>query len=286
LDDFVVPAGQTWSITSISVMGTWFGASATQPTTFAITIFNRNHIMCRADVTVQPIQASSSSTNGVVTVINLPTPCYLVGGAIAPEVAGILNNRFNPLDETYYITVWPEVDFARTGNSWYWSFSNTKNGETFKFKDTETVFPNHACKTWTDATQCGLQLQGHTDLCFVINGRQSDSTPADVYHLNKAELPLRDGNIGTDVGHSRLLTSDEADQRLFAQSELADFSQNQDIVTSQTETVYAPVSSTSPSGHPAWVVPVVVTLCVVAALALLALLTWGVFKKSHVVEIV
>jgi len=290
LDDFVVPAGETWSLSSISVMGTWYGPDhLAKPTTFGITVFNRNHIMCRADVTVPVVEtlaSSSSSTSGVITVIDLPTPCFLVGGAMSPDVAGTLRNKFIPGDETYYLTVWPEVDFAHGGNSWYWSFSDTNNGDTFKFKDTETVWPNHECTKWTDASQCGLQLEGHTDLCFTISGRKGDSVSEDAYHLNKGVLPLRDSNIGTDVGHPRLLTSTEANQRLTASTDLAYFNQVNNLVSSATSPVYSPLSPKPPS-EPSYVVPVAVTLAVIAALLLLGLVTWFVvFKQSGMVEVV
>jgi len=214
LDDFVVPAGKTWHISAISVMGSWFGDShLTKTTRFSIAIFNRNKIVCRADVLVDTF---TTETEGVATRLNFNSPCVVVGG--------FLDNDKELLedDETYYVTVGPRLDFSDGGNSWHWSFSKTTNGEHFKFRDQQGILQTGAkCHTWTDAKECGLNLEGTSDLCFAFHGISSATTEADKEFLDLPALPVKDGDIGTDVGHGRLLTSDEAYKRKNASNKFA-----------------------------------------------------------------
>jgi len=254
LDDFLVPSGKTWHISSMTVMGSWFGDShLTESTSFGITVFNRGFIVCRSDITVKPFTTESE---GHVTFLLLDSPCVVVGGHLDSDKNLLMN------DETYYVTVFPRLDYGNGANSWHWSLSKTTNGENFKFRDTENVLQNgYPCKQWTDATKCGLQLEGASDLCFQFSGFSVPSTPDDWNYLDLPPLPITDGNIGTDLGHGRLLTVDEAEQRKSSSDKFA-------VSTSTALADRTPERIRSVNGGtPAYAI----ALIVVASLALVAI---------------
>jgi hypothetical protein len=274
LDDIIVPAGKTWSISSINVMGAWFGAShLTEETEFGIAIFNRNHIMCREDI---KIPAFSGATEGVPTKLQLSYPCVLVGGHLDATVPPSLIAE----DETYYMTVFPKLNFGEGGNTWHWSYSlKTFPGDSFKFRDMDNILqlPNN-CRSWTDATKCELGLTGPTDLCFTVEGYSRATTSDDVTELDKPKLPVTDGDIGTDVGHSgRMLTGEEAQHKVDVSGDLS--SSTNAALHDQSPVV----ESSLDNERPAYVIPLAVVGSILG-FALVVLVLALLLKKKPAPE--
>lgn len=111
LDDFTVPAGQTWSVRGIQAMGSWFvGAdhvielplpsSGAHPAniTFSVVIFHAGTIQCKAYAVV-PLPLPQ-----VFTLEFAQSRCVLVGGHEAPDSSLVMS------DEKFYIAIAPALD--------------------------------------------------------------------------------------------------------------------------------------------------------------------------------
>jgi len=145
-------------------------------------------------------------------------------------------------------------------------FSKTTNGDHFKFRDTENILQTgNQCKQWTDATQCGLNLEGTSDLCFQLSGRSLITTISDFAHLDLPPLPVKDGDIGTDVGHGRLLTTSESEKRKLTSNKLA--SATAATLADPKEETISSIGGSTP-GH-------VIALAVVGSLAAVVLMVFA-----------
>lgn len=106
VDDFTVPAGSTWSVRKLQLMGSWFtGSQRTTELplfapniTFAVTIFHRGTIQCKTDV-VLPLPLPE------VIVLNMASSrCFLVGAHEALDGSLVMS------DEKFYLAVAPYLD--------------------------------------------------------------------------------------------------------------------------------------------------------------------------------
>lgn len=107
VDDFVVPAGKTWIVRRVQVMGNWFTSSGIEATSteaqnegfvpFHVTIFHGGSIQCKTAFGVpMPVPR-------VITLDISSANCAVVGAHEGPDGSIVMS------DETYYITVSPLV---------------------------------------------------------------------------------------------------------------------------------------------------------------------------------
>ena len=106
VDDIIVPAGSTWSVRKIQLMGSWFSGSQRTTElplfapniTFAVTIFHQGTIQCKTNV-VMPLPLPQ------VLVLNIAASrCLLVGAHETLDGSMIMS------DERFYLTVAPYLD--------------------------------------------------------------------------------------------------------------------------------------------------------------------------------
>ena len=143
-DDFVVPAGETWTIDYVAVVGSWSVAGPA----------NSVNIEFYADGGGLP-GASVCSYPGVAPIdlydasfaVDLPTDCVLGAG-------------------TYYVSVQGQVDFA-TGGQWYWTLSTSANGTDWVWRNPLGGF-GVGCTTWSDGYGC-IGSVG-PDMAFLLGG--------------------------------------------------------------------------------------------------------------------
>jgi hypothetical protein len=143
-DDFVVPAGETWTIDYVAVIGSW---SVSGPA-------NAVNIEFYADGGGMP-GASVCSYPGAAPIdvydanfaVNLPTDCVLTEG-------------------TYYVSVQGQVDYA-TGGQWFWYLNGSANGTAWFWQNPGNGFGT-GCTSWADGFGC----LGYTgpDLTFLLGG--------------------------------------------------------------------------------------------------------------------
>lgn len=275
VDDFIVPAGQTWSLTELQVMGTWFkealpvddpaDAVTSESTTFVpfdVTVFHAGSIQCKTTVPVAlPVPP-------VVTLDISSALCTVVGAQ--EDVDGSLKM----VDQTYYLTVAP---LTHVTNQFYWSFSKTTNGQTFKWRDMKDLFGFGLCPTWTDGNKCGLPTRG-TDMCFKLLGSSAQTTEMDTVYMVTAQTSNGgDGEIGSDTREGGAWDPAKAQAeeealvilRENAKLILADLTETEEQVTTISENSEVKIAGESEESdwhNDSWVIPVSVTLAIFGAL--------------------
>eukprot|EP01127_Copromyxa_protea_P016045 TRINITY_DN4709_c0_g1_i1.p1 TRINITY_DN4709_c0_g1~~TRINITY_DN4709_c0_g1_i1.p1 ORF type:complete len:976 (-),score=198.18 TRINITY_DN4709_c0_g1_i1:45-2972(-) len=264
VDDFIVPAGKTWSVREVKVMGSWFVGPDNVPLLddkdsgksidFYVTIFHSRTIQCKSIVSL-PLPLSQ-----VVVIDIAASHCLLLG---AHDVNGTLVSA----DEQYYITISPLLD---VGTQFLWSFSKTQNGASFKWRDAKNIYGTSECKSWTDGSKCGMEVAG-SDLCFAILGTSAPITSQDAISMNNRQTTNGgDGEIGSDSREFTHAWNPEDAARESAAATVVQENSKQIFqrLSSEEENVLSIQEAASVNGdgdypeHP-WLIPVVVVACVV-----------------------
>eukprot|EP01127_Copromyxa_protea_P011653 TRINITY_DN294_c0_g1_i1.p1 TRINITY_DN294_c0_g1~~TRINITY_DN294_c0_g1_i1.p1 ORF type:complete len:1674 (-),score=432.23 TRINITY_DN294_c0_g1_i1:61-4824(-) len=277
-DDFVVPAGETWSLGVIQVMGNWFkDASAVQDAEslsgsvpFTVTIFHNGNIQCKTTVPVLlPVPQ-------VITLDISKINCKLIGAYENVDSSILV------ADQTYYITVSPKVDVT---NQFYWSFSKSTNGETFQWRDTKDLFGLSKCPTWTKGDECGIPTAG-TDLCFKLLGSKAVTSEADRTYMGVAQTSQTSEGIGNDAREGGVAWSPEQEAeeervtailRANAKLILEDLGVSTPEETSISEASDIKIESEEREKNDAWILPV----AIVAAIAGTALIVGVIAVITH-----
>ena len=144
-DDFVVPAGQTWSIEGVDVDGTYNGGPAAS-----------FHVSFYADAGTLPGALACSRLANPFTVgpaggdavITLTSPCALTPG-------------------TYWVSVQARQDFGPAGQ-WFWQNRSVQGGNPAAWQNPGGAW-GAGCPAWNVRTTCFPVLAG-PDQVFRLNG--------------------------------------------------------------------------------------------------------------------
>ena len=137
--DFVIPAGQTWSIDSAFLPGLYFNGAGPTPM-FHFQFFNDAGsspgaviAACNYMNLVNGVNFTADAV-GNVTITTLPAPCVLGPG-------------------TYWVSGWARMDFS-AGGEWAFGDSNSIAGNpNGKWQNPGGGFGT-GCNTWGDVTTC------------------------------------------------------------------------------------------------------------------------------------
>ncbi|MDQ5823821.1 MAG: hypothetical protein M3441_06350 [Chloroflexota bacterium] len=146
-DDFIVPAGKTWTLTQVEVLG--FPVTGTvQPASFNVFVYNDNSTLPGSQVaSYSNLSYVHNSTTGLYT-IDFPSTLLNTG--------------------TYWVSV--QADTAAAENRWTWISSNlaaVHNGSAWQ--NPGNGF-NSGCTTWGRKTSCLPSTVGLPDQQFQLLG--------------------------------------------------------------------------------------------------------------------
>eukprot|EP01126_Amoeba_proteus_P063788 TRINITY_DN882_c0_g1_i2.p1 TRINITY_DN882_c0_g1~~TRINITY_DN882_c0_g1_i2.p1 ORF type:complete len:1171 (-),score=202.14 TRINITY_DN882_c0_g1_i2:115-3627(-) len=274
LDDFTVSAGNTWTINSVSVLGSFFGKGIEEETiNWTVSVFHNYSLMCTSTAQTPPLIQSNPSLNpptelkgveGVITTLNLSTPCMVVGGHVDKNS---VPSVIVPRDESYYISVYPSLNHLHEGELWRWSLSEENHASHLMYKDASRVFTPKKCTEWTTGNSCGLDLFDFAGLCFQLFGISHPTTDGDKVFVDKPNQAVRQWP-GVDTGHERLLTEEEGYQRWQGSQRLRESEATISVSLQDTSVVYASMDDVSGIGIALIVVGCVALLLVVVILVL------------------
>ena len=145
-DDFVVPGGETWNITEVSIVGTSSGGNADS---VSIRFLEDNAGSPGAEVAgcvftgLSPVQAAGSFTT------TLPSACVLPEG-------------------TYWMAHQTAQNFGVAGQH-FWSNRTVQTGNAGHWQNPNGGFGN-GCTSWTPQTTCGVGGGTNPDFLFSLAG--------------------------------------------------------------------------------------------------------------------
>ncbi|MDQ3930684.1 MAG: hypothetical protein M3328_16255, partial [Chloroflexota bacterium] len=169
-DDFIVPAGKTWTLSQVEVLG--FPVTTTiQPASFNVFIYNDNSTLPGSLVaSYANLSYVQSPTTGVYT-IDFPSTLLNTG--------------------TYWVSV--QANTAAAGNRWAWSSSDqpaVNNGSAWQ--NPGNGFGS-GCTTWGRKTTCLPSSNGLPDQQFRLSGVEETMAGA-VLH-DQLDLSSGDGTV-------------------------------------------------------------------------------------------
>jgi len=265
-DDFDVPAGQIWRVNQITALGQWMGTTE-GAVDVIVTFFDKKGTGCFRRAVLLPEQKTSSFT------LNLNAPCVLFGAEISRR-----NGTFTLENHKYFMSISPSVKSGH--DQFYWSFSKTTNGEVFRYQD--RVSGNNGCQDWTPGTDCGLHAP-ESDLCFQVSGStELASTPETFLSAIRNNLRGVGGQQfnrttgGRSTGGGRWTRQKRAD---VSDSFLTKLSAQQEFLASTMAKASDQV--TTVHGTPTWVVPVAVALCAVAAILIVVVALFALYRRNQ-----
>jgi hypothetical protein len=144
-DDFVIPAGETWTIDYVAVLGSFSIAGPGQ--TVNIEFYADSGGLPGAAVCSYP-GVVPLDVNDPNFAANLPTDCVLTAG-------------------TYFVSVQGQLDYGTSGQ-WFWTQNGSSNGYAWVFRNPLNGFGT-GCVTWTDGTTCIPTSLG-PDQAFLLGG--------------------------------------------------------------------------------------------------------------------
>ncbi len=163
-DDFVVPTGKTWNITSIEVLGNYFADGTPQPPALG-----------PADSFILQIYADNSG-------LPAATPLFEQTGLTYSEASGLFQlNLSSPIQltaGTYWISVVATMSFTDKGE-WGWAWNQDPQiGGQFVNQDPDQVIdpPGSWPASWASASGT-WPSQSQYDLCFSIIGNEVAPVP-------------------------------------------------------------------------------------------------------------
>jgi hypothetical protein len=150
-DDFVVPGGETWTITEVDAMGIQFGAGGA---TFNVQFYT-NSASNLPDVLVYDTNNGTYTTNGMDFVITIP-PAVLTAGTYWVMVQG--NGTNNPF------------------NSWFWTGRSVQSNDTAAWQQPGNAYGRN-CIAWERKPICFSEVPGDFDQVFRLVGTTGGGTP-------------------------------------------------------------------------------------------------------------
>ena len=147
-DDFAVPAGETWTIESIDVLGAYF--NGTGPSTSYNVFFYNNAAGLPGTLAAEALNATYTDPGG------------LGSASITISPAIVLT------EGSYWISVQANLDFG-VGGQWGWT-EHTAIGTESTWQNPGGGFAT-PCTTWGyRVTNCAIGAAPYFDMCFRING--------------------------------------------------------------------------------------------------------------------
>jgi N-acetylneuraminic acid mutarotase len=143
-DDFVVPGGETWTITEVDVMGIQFGVGGA---TFNVAFYT-NGAGNLPDTLVYSTNNGTYTTNGTDWVITIP-PAILTTGTYWVMVQG--NGSNNPF------------------NSWFWTGRSVQSNDTAAWQQPGNAYGRN-CITWQRKPICFSEVPNDPDQVFRLVG--------------------------------------------------------------------------------------------------------------------
>src|ERR1044072_699978 len=153
-DDFVVPGGETWTITEVDAMGVQFGPGGA---TFNVQFYT-NGASNLPDVLVYDTNEGAYTTDGMNWVITIP-PAILTSGTYWVMVQG--NGSNNPF------------------NSWFWQGRSVQSNDTAAWQQPGNAYGRN-CIAWQRKPICFSEVPDDPDQVFRLvgtTGRGGTPTP-------------------------------------------------------------------------------------------------------------
>jgi hypothetical protein len=151
-DDFVVPGGETWTITEIDALGIQFGVGGA---TFNVQFYT-NSASNLPDVLVYDTTNGTYTTNGTDWIITIP-PAMLTSGTYWVMVQG--NGTNNPF------------------NSWFWQGRLVQSNDTAAWQQPGNAYGRN-CISWQRKPICFSELADSLDQVFRLVGTTGGGTPS------------------------------------------------------------------------------------------------------------
>jgi len=143
-DDFVVPGGETWTITEVDAMGIQIGVGGA---TFNVAFYT-NGAGNPPDIQVYSTNNGTYTTNGTDWVITIP-PAILTPGTYWVMVQG--NGSNNPF------------------NSWFWTGRSVQSNDTAAWQQPGNAYGRN-CITWERKPICFSEVPNDPDQVFRLVG--------------------------------------------------------------------------------------------------------------------
>ena len=150
-DDFVVPGGETWTITEVDAMGVQFGPGGA---TFNVQFYT-NGASNLPDVLVYDTSEGAYTTDGMNWVITIP-PAILTPGTYWVMVQG--NGSNNPF------------------NSWFWRGRSVQSNDTAAWQQPGNAYGRN-CTAWERKPICFSEVPDDFDQVFRLVGTTGGGTP-------------------------------------------------------------------------------------------------------------
>jgi N-acetylneuraminic acid mutarotase len=150
-DDFVVPGGETWTITEVDAMGLQFGPGGA---TFNVAFYT-NGAGNLPDTEVYSTNNGTYTTNGIDFVITIP-PAILTSGTYWVLVQG--NGSNNPF------------------NSWFWQGRSVQSNDTAAWQQPGNAYGRN-CLAWQRKPICFSEIPNDFDQVFRLVGTTGGGTP-------------------------------------------------------------------------------------------------------------
>jgi hypothetical protein len=151
-DDFVVPGGETWTITEVDAMGIQFGVGGA---TFNVAFYT-NGAGNLPDTQVYSTNNGTYTTNGTDWVITIP-PAILTPGTYWVLVQGNGSN----------------IPF----NSWFWTGRSVQSNDTAAWQQPGNAYGRN-CLTWERKPICFSEVPNDPDQVFRLVGTTGGGTPS------------------------------------------------------------------------------------------------------------
>ena len=144
-DDFVVPAGQTWSIEGVDVDGEYNGGPAASLHVFFYSNAGTLPGALACSRLANPFTIGPAAGDAVIT---LSSPCVLTPG-------------------TYWVSVQARQDFGPAGQ-WFWQNRTVQSGNASAWQNPGGAWGT-GCATWGVKTTC-IPVQVGPDQVYRLNG--------------------------------------------------------------------------------------------------------------------
>jgi hypothetical protein len=177
-DDFVVPAGQTWTITSVDVMGT--GSGANPPDSFNLTFYNNG---------AGNLPGSVSATQALRPWTNIAANPNDYAITLSPSV--VLGAG------TYWVAVQANMSTVNPPTFWGWQYRSVQSNNGAAWQNPGNAWGT-GCTTWTRRTSCFGTPPDHV---FRLNG--AGPTAAGLLSVAAARAPAGIGiswRVGSETG--------------------------------------------------------------------------------------
>ncbi|MGH8058562.1 MAG: hypothetical protein ACREOH_15200, partial [Candidatus Entotheonellia bacterium] len=128
-DDFVVPSGLLWTITSVEVLGRYEGASARVASSANVRFYNHSGASLPNTLVYDASFVPSGGLNDGNFVINLSPAASLFTG-------------------TYWVSVQANLDFNPDGRQWQWIERTVQSGNAAAFRNPGGDVSPGICTSW------------------------------------------------------------------------------------------------------------------------------------------